>query len=379
MNIRERIGAALLGPALQRTIDERVALQVQAIDDRYWRALAPDDPLQRPWSEIHSAMQAAQEAYDTNPLAAAIVNTLSNLTLGPGIELTGPTQAIAFADHAQNRLTERYLNWLMELSRTGELFIVLNMPAGGGPNFLREMPSIQIDAIETDPNDRERELRYHQVTNDPEGRWWPSYESQPSAPQVMLHFAINRDAGAIRGRSDLAQIIPWLTRYDRWLTDRVRLNTYKTAFLWHVQIEGAQPTLIEAKRAQYAHVPSPGSIIVSDASETWNAVQPSIGADDAEADGHALRMMIAAGAGIPLHWLAEPEGANRATATEMREPIIRRIEARRTLFLRAVQTIIAAAIAREGKPGQPALRYTDANILTPKTTSTEDLANATDS
>ena len=229
------------------------------------------------------------------------------------------------------------------------------------------------------PNDRERELRYHQVTNDPEGRWWPSYESQPSAPQVMLHFAINRDAGAIRGRSDLAQIIPWLTRYDRWLTDRVRLNTYKTAFLWHVQIENAQPSVIEAKRAQYAHVPSPGSIIVSDASETWNAVQPSIGADDAEADGHALRMMIAAGAGIPLHWLAEPEGANRATATEMREPIIRRIEARRTLFLRAVQTIIAAAIAREGKPGQPALRYTDANILTPTTTSTQDPANATDS
>jgi hypothetical protein len=40
----------------------------------------------------------------------------------------------------------------------------------------------------------------------------------------MLHYAVNRPVGAVRGESDLAPILPWLRRYNRWLEDRVRLN-----------------------------------------------------------------------------------------------------------------------------------------------------------
>jgi hypothetical protein len=146
----------------------------------------------------------------------------------------------------------------------------------------------------------------------------------------------------------LAQILTWLERYDLWLEDRVRINRYKGAYLWQVKIDGALPGQLEAKRAQYSRVPSPGSIIVTDGHETWTAVQPSIGADDVEADGKAIRLMIAAGSGVPLHFLAEGESATRATAHEMGTATYRHFAHRQHVFATMVEDIIRVAARRAG-------------------------------
>jgi len=165
----------------------------------------------------------------------------------------------------------------------------------------------------------------------------------------MLHYAINRAPGAVRGRSDLAQILPWLERYDLWLEDRVRLNRYKGAYYWVVHVENALPGQLEAKRAQYSRVPRPGSLIVTDGHERWEAVQPHIEAGDAAADGRAIRMMIAAGAGVPLHYLAEGEGTNRATAREMGTATLRRFRHRQYVYARMVEDLIRVAARRAGQ------------------------------
>ena len=168
----------------------------------------------------------------------------------------------------------------------------------------------------------------------------------------VLHFAVNRPVGQVRGISDLAAILVWLERYDLWLEDRVRLNRYKGAYLWQVKVEGALPGQLEAKRAQYSRVPTSGSIIVTDGHETWSAVQPQIAADDAAADGKALRLMIAAGAGVPLHFLAEGEGANRATAREMGTATFRHFAHRQNLFSAMVEDLLVTAARRAGvEPG----------------------------
>jgi len=164
----------------------------------------------------------------------------------------------------------------------------------------------------------------------------------------MLHYAINRRVGEVRGHSDLAQIVTWLERYDTWLEDRVRINRYKGAYLWQVKIEGALPGQLEAKRAQYSRVPASGSIIVTDGHETWTAVQPSIAADDVEADGKAIRLMIAAGSGVPLHFLAEGESATRATAHEMGTATYRHFAHRQHVFSTIVEDIIRVAARRAG-------------------------------
>ena len=44
----------------------------------------------------------------------------------------------------------------------------------------------------------------------------------------MLHYAVNRPIGAVRGEGDLTPILPWAKRYSEWLKDRVRLNRQRT-------------------------------------------------------------------------------------------------------------------------------------------------------
>jgi len=339
----------------------------------YTRLGATEGTLERPWPAVRALLEQAALACETNPLAARLISMTTDFVIGSGATLRArsasrrSTRGIdpsawvhAFWNHPLNHLSDRIYAWCDELSRSGELFLVLSRNPADGMSYVREVPALLIDAIETDPEDRELELRYHQLTGDIDGRWWLSAraaaqdlfagEGDPAndPDQVMLHYAINRPVGAVRGRSDLAQILPWLRRYDLWLEDRVRINRYKGAYLWHVRIDGAQAGQLEAKRRQYSRVPRPGSIIISDASEHWEAVSPAIHADDVAADGRAIRLMIAAGAGVPLHYLAEGDSATRATAREMGTPTLRRFAQRQFQFESILTDVIRTAARRAG-------------------------------
>ena len=331
-------------------VRRRARESVQVQDDASWRPLvsAPDD---RPWYEVHTNLRLAQTLYRTNPLAARIVGMTTDFVIGRGIEVSGDPWVAGFWRHPQNRMDLRAYRWCDELTRAGELFIVLSANPVDGMQYVREVPAQQIDEVATDGNDLEREMSYHQVTQDPIGLTWlgPAHPEARDAAQVMLHFVINKPVGETRGYSDLHQIAKWLERYDGWLEDRVRINRFKGAYLWHVQIDHALPAQLEAKRAQYSRIPKPGSLIISDGSEKWSAVQPHIDADDVEADGKAIRLMIAAGAGIPLHFLAEGESATRATAREMGTATYRHFVHRQHVFESVLRAVIDTAALRAGR------------------------------
>jgi len=337
----------LLDHVLAREVDARVQAALKAVDDPYWRNVTDGQPQARPWHEVRATLERTAELARTNPLAARLVTMTTDFVVGSGARLTGAPWAHTFWDDPLNRIGGRVYRWCDELSRSGELFLVLSRNPVSRMSYVREVPALLIDRIETDPDDLEREIRYHQLSADPEGRWWPG-SADTEADQVMVHYAINRGAGDVRGLSDLAQIAVWLERYTMWLEDRVRINRYKGAYLWHVKVEGALPGQLEARRAQYARIPNPGSIIVTDGHETWEAVQPHIAADDVQADGKALRLMIAAGAGVPLHFLAEGESANRATAREMGTATLRHYAHRQLVFRQIVEDVVRQAARRAG-------------------------------
>jgi len=329
------------GGVVARQLQEATA----SSEDDGWRDLTHPG-LTRPWHELRDTLERVDRACRTNPLAARLVAMTTDFVVGRGIRADGHPFVRQFWDHPMNAMDGRVHRWCSELSRTGELFVVLSRNRVTRMSYVREVPALQIDRLETDPDDLERETRYHQLTDTPEGRWWPGASETVQADQVMLHYAINRPVGDVRGRSDLAQVLTWLDRYDLWLEDRVRINRYKGAYLWHVQVKSALPGQLEAKRAQYSRIPRSGSIIVTDANEEWKAVQPQIGADDVEADGKAIRMMIAAGAGVPLHFLAEGEGANRATAREMGTATFRHFQHRQFVFSQVLRDVIRVEARR---------------------------------
>jgi hypothetical protein len=69
-------------------------------------------------------------------------------------------------------------------------------------------------------------------------------------------------------------------------------------------------------------------------------------------DGRALRLLIAAGAGIPEHYLAEGGNANRATAAEMGLPAIKRFQRRQEYFRQVLVRIVSRVIDEAQRVGR---------------------------
>jgi len=158
----------------------------------------------------------------------------------------------------------------------------------------------------------------------------------------MLHYAVNRAIGTVRGESDLAPILPWLRRYNRWLEDRVRLNAAMRAFLWIVHAPARLRTELEER---YRTPPTAGSVIIAEEGvETWEAITPNLRAADAEKDGRAIRWMIVAGGpGTALLDIGEGEDSNLATGKAMAEQRRRFLRRRQSYLTYMLIDLVYAA------------------------------------
>lgn len=207
--------------------------------------------------ELHNA---CYEAYNANPLAFAIIEITTSFVLGKGVTIAANVPEVQrvlmdFWHDPDNHMETRIYALCTELALYGEQFIRFFVNPYSGRVKIRQIDPSIIDEIETDPDDIETVLRFHRrpvgpsatQPGDPapispsasqnfEGEWF-------QAGSEMVQFCINKVSNAKRGKSDLATLLPWLRRYKDWLTDRVRINKYKGAFLWDVQLTGANTTI----------------------------------------------------------------------------------------------------------------------------------------
>ena len=257
-------------------------------EDFYWRRLSDNwyqkDVLPGTYLEIHNQ---CYEAYNANPLANYIVELTTNFVLGPGIAVAAREPAVqavidAFWDDPDNHMATRVYSLCTELSLYGELFVRFFVNPFSGEIKIAQIDPSLIDQIETDPENIERPLRFHQRPVGPGTALWstqtppaggeigtpgPASAGVPAGAELgqgaeaqggvwyaagreVVQVKINCVSNAKRGKSDLATLLPWLRRYKDWLTDRVRINKYKTAFLWDVQLSGADAKTIDRKRMQ---------------------------------------------------------------------------------------------------------------------------------
>jgi hypothetical protein len=370
--VREQVNNPIFNPQsfTQTLIDE----------DRGWRSLISGGIRELTWAQIIEHLNTVLDYYRTNPLAFRLVQLQVDHVLGDGMQLKSSDPAIQaeidrWWHHPLNNLDVRQFDLLTALTLDGEIFVSQHVNPFDGSVYVRLVPAGLIDRIETNPDDLEDEWRYHQtaqpITPDTlmwmpsaiqaEGRWWnapgiaglPEIPGQQGVPAdlaggTMRHFAINRPAGVVRGQSDLAPLLPWLRRYRDWLTDRVRLNKYRTAFVWQVQLKGSDARAVRQRQAELAVPPPPGSVIVANENETWTAIASNIHADDVQHDGYALRLMVAAGAGVPLYWLAESEHTARGTAAEQSEPTYRHYRQRQLFFGWVMRRLCVDALRARG-------------------------------
>ena len=159
-------------------------------------------------------------------------------------------------------------------------------------SYVRAVPAAQVREVHTAENDVQQELAYvsareaarrgARLAGFQPRRTTGSGRMGASQP-VMLHYAVNRPVGAVRGESDLAPLLRWLSRYSGWLEDRARLNRYRNTFVFTVQgalcQRGRAPG---APAALAANPPAPGSILVTDRARngacsrrSWKARRPA--------------------------------------------------------------------------------------------------------
>jgi hypothetical protein len=142
-------------------------------------------------------------------------------------------------------------------------------------------------------------------------------------------------------------VLPWALRYSEWLKDRVRLNRQRTrAGLLDVAI--ADDTVVEQKREQLRRSnPIEAGIYVHGPGEETLFHNLEIAAHEAKDDGLALRLAVAGGSNVALHYLGEGEAVNYATAKEMGEPTARFFLERQQQLSRFLVAIVATAYRRK--------------------------------
>ena len=355
MGFRDWMAERLFAAQIRR----QVRLAVQALDDSRDTPVSGGRAVDRDrWSaDREEVLRQALTAWRVNPLARRIVELTSQYVVGGGIGLEcdhAPTLALlrAFWGHRLNRMDHRVFELCDELTRSGELFVLLSTDASG-MSYVRAVPALAVGEIESAPNDLEQPLRF--LGRDSE-ECWPAYNPADDDGQrpVMLHYAVNRPVGALRGESDLAPLLRWLGRYAAWLEDRARLNRFRFAFLYAVTMRGATEADRRRRQAELtAAPPAPGSVLVKDEGEEWEVLSPKLESAQAGEDGLALKKMISAGAGVPLHFLAEPESSTRTTAESAGGPTFRHYEQRQEYFLWLLGDLLRVVVERAARAGRP--------------------------
>ncbi|MDQ6661724.1 MAG: hypothetical protein M3Z24_12260 [Chloroflexota bacterium] len=340
-------------------------------EDYYWRRLSDNwyqkDQIPSTYLELHNA---CYEAYNANPLAFAIIEITTSFVLGKGVTLAAHHPEVQrvlmdFWQDADNHMDTRVYALCTELALYGEQFIRFFVNPYDGHVKIRQIDPSIIDEIETDRDDIETPLRFHRRPIGPSAPL-PGDSSLPASPtsdkqngegewfiagKEVQQFCINKVSNAKRGKSDLATLLPWLRRYKDWLTDRVRINKYKGAFLWDVELSGADRKSIERKKVEYAYPPEPGSVIIHNEAEKWSAVKPEINASEAAEDGRAIKLMIAVGAQIPEHYLSDGDNGNLATAKEMGLPTILKFQRRQHVLRSMLRAILDRVVDEAQRVG----------------------------
>jgi hypothetical protein len=338
-------------------IEDQLAKVEAQVDDSTttgW-VRAGDTTLDRDVGERITDLENALEAWRKNFMVRRIVTLTRSYVIGGGITLSSEIPAIenfirTFWNHPKNRIDTRLGPICDALTRDGEIFPTLHTNKIDGISYLRFVPAAMIREILTAENDYETELGYEQ--NDVAGTIWyhpnhPKSALKPSGiPPVMLHCTVNRPLGATRGESDLTPILPWAKRYSEWLKDRTRLNRIRTRTgVLHIIVKD-ETKVAEVRRKTRTRNPLETGIYVSGEGQEVKLLNLNIGADDARDDGRALRLAIATGAQVGMHYLGEGESVNYATAKEMGEPTTRFYSERQDILVAHLINLTAHACRR---------------------------------
>lgn len=357
-----RIRRLMAGRELLEEISEaaakaalREALEAGLIDndEHLYRGLGQT---RRDLPEItHSeAVKICYALYQQNPLGHRITELNRDFVVGDGITYSVSNPDVAnvvdeFWHHEVNDLDLRLHDFALELGLYGELI----------PQALVTDVAKVVQIGYIDPEDVKRVVMAEENPLVTESIFVRSKGSGQRGKELkvirdrgsglegdIFYFRVNAVSNATRGWPDLLHIADWLDAYDQVLWEVLERARLVRSFIWDVTVKGGDEAAVKLYARENQSAPKSGSVRVHNDQVDWKAVSPTLGSAETATEAEMILEHIAAGAGLPKHWLSSAEDVNRATALEMGAPTVRRLQARQRYFTRCVQRMVQFAVQR---------------------------------
>lgn len=317
-----------------------------------------------PWWTLERARIHSVAAARSNPLAKAILDTYTSFCVGDvGVGYECSNQQVsevvgAFWNDPDVRLGDRQELLLRDHMEMGETCLELLQGERSGELLLSPVAVSRITDVRL-------------LAGNP---WWPAElvftpgvpgTGGPGYGGIALPVArVNRETGLregkvawwaswqavvddVRGYPFLAPILDQLDAYDTVLSNLIDRTALARYLVWDVTVQGNQGDVDAFVKARGGkHIPPSGSIEVHNESVTWEPKAVETRAVEDSVTARQVLTQIAGGAGLAKTWLAEPDGANRATSLTMAEPVRRRVAGVQRLWLGYIAELVKFRIDR---------------------------------
>lgn len=342
------------------------AYSVDPVDgERGWRPAGTGGHREVPWWTTERARIHSVASYRSNPMARAIIDTYTAFCVGDAgvsYQANSPDVAVVvdqFWSDPRVMLGGLQDRMLRDHMLMGETALQLLVGPLSGVTRISPTPVSQITDVRLAGGNPlwPAELVFgggagdglalpvvavNDLTGLREGKvmWWRSW------------MALLDD---LRGDPFLTPILDHLGSYDQVISNLIDRTALARYMVWDVTIDGDQTAVDDFVKARGGtHVPPSGSVEVHNNSVKWEPKIAPTGADEDSIAGKNVLTLVAGGAGLAKTWLAEPDGANRATSLTMAEPVRRRVGGVQKLWLgyqtELVRFVVDQAVAARRLP-----------------------------
>lgn len=156
-----------------------------------------------------------------------------------------------------------------------------------------------------------------------------------------------------RGDPFLSPLLDDLDSFDTVLNNLVDRTALARYLVWDVTVDGDDKTIEDYLKSRGGtHVPRSGAMEVHNKAVEWKPQTVDTHAAEDTITTGALLTNVAGGAGLAKTWLAEPDGANRATSISMAEPVRRRVGSVQNLWLHHMTETLRFVVDQAVAAGQ---------------------------
>ena len=370
-------------------LSERLAELELSLEDQGWRQIMAGFDGEFSRGALGEIVRRSRYAYLANPLVNHALEVQAHYVFGQGVQVAARHPAIndvirAVWEDPGNRaeLTSAaaQLRAEIELSSTGNLFLVLFTEARTGHLRIRSIPIEEIDDVITDPGDRRTPWFYRRVwserqTNNgrettvrrvalyPDWRYQPRRNQRPASiggvpvhwTATIMHRAVGGTALMRFGVPETYSALDWVVAVREDLERFATIRRAQASFAARITTAGGRKG-VAASKARLATTagtaagetnppPIAGSTFIgAQGAAEYDVVRLSGAAPHPE-DARRLGLMAAAGLGIPETILfGNADVGNLATSKTLDRPTELKMRARQELWNETIRDLLDYAI-----------------------------------